>query len=151
MLGVTTLGLGVLLFESGFSLIILFGIHHALNEAYGKRVESPAAAKALAPVRALLHLLCYLIILRTSLSFHTLSIEVLGTGLALTVIYYVYSLNRQPRTASPWSQHQVEALSLLAVGLSIFVNINFLQVVLFHFILWAFIPMPSFGPSAKLN
>ncbi len=150
MLAVTTVGLGALLYWSGFSLIILFGLHHALNEGYfRRRSENAEIADTLSPGRALLHFLSYLVILGGSLPLRGLPVAALYIALALAVLYYLYQLWRLPQRGSLWQSHQVELLSLVFVGISLWVNISFLQVVLYHFILWTLLPLPDIFARSK--
>lgn len=143
---------GAALYVSDFSLLVLFGIHHAFNEAYilEKAVDG-SHDRRLHRLRAMgvaLHLAIYLFILRWSLGASLGSsprlFALLTVFLAVSVVGYGWMLREARHAMSP---HQfrdccMAALSGIAfVGLSLFVRFDLLHVVLYHFVFWMIFPV----------
>jgi hypothetical protein len=130
--------LGVTLYTSDFPLLVYFGIHHAANETYGRRTGLDAGLPAglAAPLFAF-HLAAYVAALRWSplLAGIDQAWIWLGFGAAAAVLIAALRRNTVPIVASA---PELSALAL--VGLSLAVNLSFLQVVFYHFALWAVLP-----------
>lgn len=142
--------LGVIYFLD-FPLEIYFGVHHACNEAYLKRRASGVRSDScgqLNAARALLQLAAYFCILRHDPMVGQLPVGFLGVFLGIAFTIYLVQLRAarpQSRDTLAWmlKESGVESIALLVVGLSFFVEITFLQIVMFHFILWTVVPLPA--------
>ena len=132
-----------------FPLEIYFGLHHACNEGYLRQNNSPVArnnARQLAATRALFHLAAYLCILRSDPMISRLPEPFLWSFLLLAIVLYLNQLrvtHPEANTGASWvlKQSGVELVVLLLLGLSFFTQITFLQVVMYHFVLWTIMPV----------
>lgn len=131
-----------------FPLEIYFGVHHAFNEGYLRRyhrqTEGPADPQ-LPALRSLFHLAGYLCILRHDAYVGQLPEAWLWLFLAVSGLLYVRQLgmaNQQTNGLARFKDSLVEWIMLAVVGLSLVVNITFLQMVMYHFVLWTIVPIP---------
>lgn len=146
-LWVPLLGLGMflaLVLFMRFPLEIYFGIHHACNEAYLRRYHQrdSASPAGLAAARGLFHLAAYLSILRADPQVAVVPEPVLWTFLALSAGALVVQAVSVAGPRAALRDSSVEGLVLIAVAASFFVNITFLQLVMYHFVLWTIVPVP---------
>lgn len=146
------LGLGMLLalvVFMRFPLEIYFGIHHACNEAYLRRYHGRGRSLggSLAAARGLFHLAAYLCILRIDPQVAVVPEPALWSFLAVATVALAHQSLLAARQegaglAAALRDSSVEWLVLLAVGASLFVQITFLQLVMYHFVLWTIVPIP---------
>lgn len=143
--------LGVLLavvYFLKFPLEIYFGIHHACNEGYLRRFhrQGDAVVSAQLPAfRTLFHLAAYLCILRHDPTVAQVPEVWLWLFLALSGFLFMRQLgteNRDQKGLAKLRGSSVEWLMLAVVGLSFVVEISFLQMVMYHFVLWTIVPIP---------
>lgn len=139
---------GFWLYHIHWPLVFLFGIHHALNEAYMlDRATHPASRRALRPLRAasaLLHGLLYVALVRDATpAFQQFGIA--GLLGALGVAYLVFGalfvrlrhrLSREERLHNVFGE--IAGLGLLVA--SAFVYVDVLVVATFHFAFWMVFP-----------
>jgi len=140
--------LTALMVFSEASLLLYFGAHHALNEGYlwrPLRTEDARLGRTLSAIRALLHFFLYAFILRHSAELNTVPELFLVFALLLCYALLFYKLLRHARM--DWwrllSYSRFEILALGIAGLSLFIDISFLQMVIYHFILWTLYPLRS--------
>lgn len=134
-----------------FPLEIYFGIHHACNEGY-LRYASPKGScqqnGQLSAARALFHLAVYFIVLRQDPMVSQLPETFLWLLLFAASVIYIFQL-RAAKSAQRVGLNDlikgsgVELMLLALVGLSFFFRITFLQVVMYHFVLWTIVPIPA--------
>jgi hypothetical protein len=131
-----------------FPLEIYFGIHHACNEGYLRRYHRQAKDKTdpqLPALRTLFHLAAYLCILRHDAYVGQVPETWLWLFLVVSGLLYARQLgifNQQLQGLARLRDSSVEWLMLAAVGLSLLVEISFLQMVMYHFVLWTIVPIP---------
>ena len=131
-----------------FPLPIYFGIHHACNEGYLRRYHRQANGTAdpqLPAFRTLFHLAAYLCILRHDAYVGQVPEGWLWLFLTLSGLLYARQLliaNQSLQGLSRLKDSSVEWLMLAVVGLSLLVKITFLQMVMYHFVLWTIVPIP---------
>ncbi len=131
-----------------FPLEIYFGIHHACNEGYLRRYHRQANAAAdrqLAAFRTLFHLAAYMCILRYNAYVGQVPEVWLWLFLGVSGVLYARQLmvtNQSLQGLSRLKDSSVEWLMLGVVGLSLLVKITFLQMVMYHFVLWTIVPVP---------
>lgn len=131
-----------------FPLPIYFGIHHACNEGYLRRYHHQANGTAdpqLPAFRTLFHLAAYLCILRHDAYVGQVPELWLWLLLAVSGLLYTRQLliaNQSLQGLSRLRDSSVEWLVLGVVGLSLLVKITFLQMVMYHFVLWTIVPIP---------
>jgi hypothetical protein len=138
--------LAAALYQGDFPLFLYFGVHHALNEAYSRRPATAAAP--LSPhfhaAAALFQVLAYLATLRWTPELAGVEAAWIWIGVvaAAAVLAWTLAGSRAPR--SPRQLLDVCAPELAAAALvlvSLVVRVTFLQVVLYHFVLWSVVPM----------
>lgn len=147
MVGASLAVISSLLYCSSFSLIIFFGIHHALNESYLRRDSDEHGN--LAPARSFLHFFAFMVILRGNNDYRSLPSEVLWSLFALSALYYFCLVVKSSGVSGIVRQSAIEWFSLAAVVASIFVTITFLQLVLYHFVLWSLLPVKALYARGK--
>lgn len=131
-----------------FPLPIYFGIHHACNEGYLRRYHRQTNGTAdpqLPAFRTLFHLAAYLCILRHDAYVGQVPEGWLWLFLTLSGLLYARQLliaNQSLQGLSRLKDSSVEWLMLAVVGLSLLVKITFLQMVMYHFVLWTIVPIP---------
>ncbi len=130
-----------------FPLEIYFGIHHACNEGYLRRYHRQAEGTAdpqLPALRTLFHLAAYLCILRHDAHVSQMPEAWLWLFLAVSGLLYArqVGIGNQQQGLARLKDTSVEWLMLAAVGLSFLVEITFLQMVMYHFVLWTIVPIP---------
>lgn len=141
--------LGTFLYLSKFSLLIYFALHHAFNEAYVLNHTLPKGdprVKAFRASSVLLHVLLYFTLLRHTPVLSFLPDELLFGGLVVSYALFFYRLSviRDHMNLKMLIENcglEVAGLGLLAA--SFFVDIGFLQIVLYHFIFWTLYPVPK--------
>jgi hypothetical protein len=144
---VLLVSLGAGLYWTRFSLLAYFAIHHAFNEGYLLRDSTPSRDTRAAQFRgsaALLHLCLYLVLLR-----HEPELPFTGAALPLALLLVSYAVfgvclvRLRPLTTGT-DIVQSCAFEVIALGLvvaSFYTRFTFLQLVLYHFILWALLPL----------
>ncbi|MGB7451574.1 MAG: hypothetical protein WBM36_05560 [Lysobacterales bacterium] len=131
-----------------FPLQIYFGIHHACNEGYLRHYHRQAngiADSQLPAFRTLFHLAAYLCILRHDAYVGQVPEIWLWLFLAVSGLLYARQLliaNQSLQGLSRLRDSSVEWLVLGVIGLSLLVKITFLQMVMYHFVLWTIVPIP---------
>ena len=137
---------GAALYLLKFPLILYFAFHHAFNTAY---ILNDTIKKDDELVRAFrgssvwLHLFIYLVLLRSNSPLDNLAPGALFAGVAVGYIvffYYLYRLRTRLDARSLIENCGFELLSIGAIAASFYFDFKFLQVVLYHFIFWAFYP-----------
>ena len=151
MLALPLISLGLLLlvvYFLKFPLPIYFGVHHACNEGYLRRYHRQANGTAdpqLPAFRTLFHLAAYLCILRHDAYVGQVPEGWLWLFLTVSGLLYARQLliaNQSLQGLSRLKDSSVEWLMLAVVGLSLLVKISFLQMVMYHFVLWTIVPIP---------
>ncbi len=131
-----------------FPLEIYFGIHHACNEGYLRRYHRQAKDTPdpqLPALSTLFHLAAYLCILRHDAYVSQVPEAWLWLFLAVSGLLYARQVsigNQQQQGLARLKGTSVEWLMLAAVGVSLLVEITFLQMVMYHFVLWTIVPIP---------
>ena len=138
--------LATALYQSAFPLFLYFGIHHALNEACGRRaaIGSAALPTALIVAAAAFHALAYLATLRWTPELAGVDPVWIWVGLAAAAGGLAWTLADWRRMESRQRLLDVCAPEVAAAALvlvSLVVRVTFLQVVLYHFVLWAVVPI----------
>lgn len=130
-------------------LELYFGVHHAFNEGYLRRFgteQNNAADNSLAPAKAFLHAAVYFFILRNAVSLRSTPDELLCLWLVVAYLLLWTSLKKTGGAVNFkrfCKTYQYELLMLLVVLASFYVRFTFLQVVLYHFVAWAILPIKS--------
>lgn len=143
------LGLGLLavaLYQTDFPLFLYFGLHHALNEAYLRRPAAgpPAAMVRLNAAAAAFHAAAYLTALRWAREMVWIDAQLTWIAFAAAAGLLAWTISH---TGVATSRRQLlelcapEATSAALVALSLFIRLTFLEVVLYHFMLWALLPI----------
>lgn len=156
--GLSLLGLVCLsfaLYYDDFPLVAYFGVHHVLNEAYLRRASTTTSSPfRLQAASCAFHAAAYITILRADTSFAWVEPMPAFAALITATALLARELVRA-RTAAPTAKRLDLCASDLAAGLliaaSLFVRITFLEIVAYHFILWALLPIEKFrtrGPLA---
>ena len=136
--------LGVALYADGVALVAYFGLHHALNEAYLRR---PAAAEelpraSLQAAGAAFHAVIYAAVLRGDPGFAWVAWWWAGPTLVATGALVVRAARQETAAGGRLLDLCAsEAAALLLLVGSLFVRVAFLEVVLYHFILWTLLPV----------
>lgn len=141
-----------------FPLEIYFGIHHACNEGYLRRYHRQAGDDAdprLPAFRTLFHMAAYLCILRHDAYVSQVPEIWLWLFLIVSALLYLRQVSigkAQGQGLSRLKDSSVELLTLAVIGLSMFYKVTFLQMVMYHFVLWTIVPIPMLraGGSHKL-
>ena len=157
LLSVAGLGLlTVALYQGNVSLMVYFGLHHALNEAYLRRFAGATSPRAHSPLNAaavLFHAVSYVTILRFDLGFSWVGVRWFLSALVVATAAVVVALLR-PREFRNASQMMdlcaAEIAGVVLVVVSLFVRITFLQMVLYHFVLWALVPIERIRSRGKV-
>ena len=138
---------GVVCYYRQPAILFVFGLHHILSETYmtnrGRDGLDAEQTGTLNSSRLLLSAFVYLAILRNSVPLPNL---VIAGGLALSVAFFALMIFRHRGVLDgEWLRGclSFEAAGLLVVGLSIPFDIGFIDIVLYHFLLW--IVPPTFG------
>ena len=137
---------GVALYQSNFPLLLYFAVHHALNEAYGRRspVGSVVPSSRLTASAALFHGLAFLTVLRWTSELTPLDPLWLWCALGAAGLLLAWSVREVRGAASAGRLLELcapEVTSAALVILSLFARVTFLEFVLFHFVLWAALPV----------
>ena len=152
--GTTLLVTGSVLYFTKFPLAIFFGLHHAFNEGYLRNSTTPSdggVTDSIGAPRALLHGLGYLVVVRHEAVLRNIPELLLWLGLAMAAAFYSRALrdNKSARRASAAGSHSPELLLALVVLLSLQMEITFLQVVFYHFALWAINPLAGLSKKGS--
>lgn len=133
-----------------FPLEIYFGIHHACNEGYLRRFHRQGNDETdpqLPALATLFHLAGYLFILRHDAYVGQIPEPWLWIVLIASALIYFRQLRISNHQLQGWSRlkgSSVEWLMLAMICLSLVVKITFLQMVMYHFVLWTIVPIPMF-------
>lgn len=138
--------LGGALYADGVTLVAYFGLHHALNEAYLRRParvdERPRAW--LPAAGAAFHAVVYATVLRGDPGFAWVAWWWAGPAVVATGALVVRAAKQEAAGGDRLIDLcPSEAGALLLLAGSLFVRVAFLEVVLYHFILWALLPVDS--------
>lgn len=145
-------------YRESFSLLLYFGLHHALSEAYLKQrfFNLEISREWLSHLQASsfwLHLSGFFLLVRhdpTLYKAHYLKPALLIFAFALS--YYLYRLWCDRAMLKQISVFKLFGSEMVLLGLllvSFFYSITFLQVVFYHFTLWALLPYLRAGsPNA---
>lgn len=136
------------LYQSRFSLVLYFGIHHVFNEVYllrrVVRLDEGADARALRVSSLLLNFCLYFVLLRhhRELAFLNAGLlwAALGVGYA-AFFYYLLRLRAGLKVSELIDISAFEVLGLLLVAASFYVRMDFLSVVLYHVFFWTLYPL----------
>jgi len=134
------------LYYDDFPLVAYFGVHHVLNEAYLQRSPAMAAPapRRLQAASAAFHAAVYATVLRADPGFAWVEWAWAVPALVAVTALFVRELTTV-RAAAPGARvldlcgSELAAAVLLAA--SLFVRVTFLQTVLYHFVLWALLPV----------
>ncbi len=147
----TVLVTSPLLILDGFSLLFLFGFHHAFNEAYlvdrATRVQKDSVVRSLRTASIVLYFLVYLFLLKKEPGLDRVPPQVLVGILFFGYAVFFYFLFRARRALSRSEfidNCAAEIFSLFIIGFSFYFDVKFHHVVAYHFILWAIRPLPRF-------
>ena len=152
-----------LMYFSQASLPLYFGVHHALNEGYlwrSTRTKDAAQEQVLSASRTLLHFVLYAFILRDNSALNAVPDAFWACALLLCYGLLFYTLLRRfaaeagPDWPAVIRYSRFEIVALGVAGLSLLIDITFLQLVVYHFILWTLYPLRSRltqGPVQALN
>lgn len=137
------------------SLLLYFGLHHALNEAY--RREDPALATPSMPRPSVfttpamptlsafaVQALAYVVTLRRPLAIAADVAFWLEVALLFAAVVHADLAWRNParQRVGMTALCSAELASVLLAAFSLVARVEFLDVVLYHFILWALLPLP---------
>ena len=154
ILSVTGLGLfSLFLYQVDFPLIAYFGLHHSLNEAYADSgsVRSSETSR-LAAAAAVFQATAYLTALRASPELAGIDPRWTWSTAAIAALWFaaeLYRFNRlHPGTAHA-DRYAPAIMATILIALSVLVRLTFIQVVLYHFILWALLPVERFRARGK--
>lgn len=137
--------LSVALYRYELTFVVYFGIHHALNEAYSRRGGETARLPAFGASAFVLQALAYVAMLGWNPRFIGLDPAWLWVGFAAATGPYIYGVLRlrgESATASLFEICAPEISAAAMVALSLFVPLTFIQIVLYHFLLWTVLPLP---------
>jgi hypothetical protein len=135
---------GASLYLLKFPLILYFGIHFALNEAY----LGPGGARAARGPAAALVFAAYLFTLRNESVFAALPPVLPAAALAAAAAYYAAAFVRGRRALAAGEALDAAVLFAGALGvsaLSTIFNVRFLHVILYHFVFWTLFPAYRFA------
>jgi len=147
----------VALYADDFPLVAYFGLHHALNEAYLRRAPAalaPASHRRFHAAAVALQAVAYVTVLRSARGFSWVDAKWLVAALGLALGLFLRELSRlQPRVPARQGLDLCasEVAALLLVVVSLFVRVTFLQAVLYHFVLWALLPLEAMRQRARLG
>lgn len=137
-------GLGLLslfLYQIDFPLVAYFGLHHALNEAYG--YERSDGSPRLAAAAAVFQGVAYATVLRSVPQFAGIDESWIWSAFAFAALWFaseVYAL-RLSGPAQRFALAAPEIATAIFVVVSLFVRPTFVQFVLYHFMLWTLLPV----------
>lgn len=150
--------LGYLSYTYFSSIMLYFGVHHALSEGYLRQrlFKVGLEQKLLSSIQAtsfIIHLSGFILLINTSAAgqFNAL---VVPAFIALTIasIYFtwlVWQQKHQLNTAQLLSITGSELLLMVILLISIVHPITFLQIVFYHFTFWALMPFLSIASGDK--
>ena len=145
-------------YKESFSLLLYFGLHHALSEGYLKQrfFNIQASAELLSRLQASsfwLHLSGFFLLVRSDPTLYRA--YYLKPALIIFIIALTYFVYRIWHDRAIFKQTSIlklcgsELVLLGLLGVSFFYPISFLQVVFYHFTLWALLPYLRAGsPNA---
>lgn len=147
---------GAALYLNQFSLLIYFAIHHVFNEVYllGRvgPLQDQRATQALRIISVLLHFCLYCALLRHHAELEFLPRGLLFATLALSYLAFFIVLRRLKKELKLRALIDVgafEVLGLLLLAASFFVRINFLHIVLYHFVFWSLFPLAKLAQQGR--
>ncbi|MEE9447916.1 MAG: hypothetical protein V3V09_08130 [Arenicellales bacterium] len=150
--------LGLASYTTSFSLVLYFGLHHALSEAYLVQRKVGASLNeqsmmTLQTSRFFMQLSGYILLVRNDPFFR---IEQLNSlALIVFVLSSLVFVWQMWRASDNLSLHQLiklfysEAMLFLFLLLSLAFPITFLQVVFYHYTFWAILPFLNFSIHNK--
>lgn len=152
--GVTLLVAGSVLYLTKFPLAIFFALHHAFNEGYLRRSTAPSegsVTESVGAARALLHGLGFMVVIRHEAALRNIPEMLLWLGLAIAAAFYWRAIrnNRSISHTSATSFSSPEVLLGLVILLSLQMEISWLQVVFYHFALWAIHPIAGLSKQGS--
>lgn len=133
-------GLGVLslfLYQIDFPLVVYFGLHHALNEAYGRGRSTDTAR--LAAAAAVFQGVAYATVLRFVPQFA--GVDQIWIWAAFTLAGLWFAVELYQTRALRFDLCAPEIATAMLVVISLFVQPTFVQFVLYHFMLWVLLPV----------
>ena len=150
----TLLITGLVLYFTKFPLAIFFALHHGFNEGYlrnAKAQSENSVTESVRAARALLHGLGYLVVVRHEAVLRNIPEMLLWLGFAMAAAFYWRALraNKRLPNASAAGSSSPELLLGLAVLLSLYIEISWLQVVFYHFALWALHPVAGISKKGS--
>ena len=152
--GVTLLVAGSVLYLTKFPLAIFFALHHAFNEGYLRRSTAPSegsVTESVGAARALLHGLGFMVVIRHEAALRNIPEMLLWLGFAMAAAFYwrAVSADKDVPHASVAGSSSPEVLLFLVVLLSLQMEISWLQVVFYHFALWAIHPIAGLSKKGS--
>ncbi len=153
---VSLLVMGGALYWNRYSLVIYFGVHHALNETYLlDRVTTKAQDKTLRAFRAagvVLNLAVYLFLLRHHKELEFIPRLALAVTVAVSYVvffYYLWRVKPLMNRSELIDNCAAEIVSVVALAVSFWVEVQFLYIVAYHFVFWAIRPLPKLITAAR--
>lgn len=154
-IGVMAMGLGFYYYYYD-SLLLYFGVHHVFNEVYlvkrHLRLPEDARGHRFLLSAVVVNSLIYAVVLRHYREIAWIDPRLLFVCLALAYGFFFASLYQiLPRLnrRSLFDGCVFELMGALLVVVSLFTPISLLQVVLYHFLLWAINPLPGIVKRGK--
>ena len=136
--------------RTDMSLLLLFGVHHVCNEVYLLHRNLGAAqygqAKLLRASALVFNFAIYLAILRRVPQIAFIDHTCLFIVLACSCVFFSMNLWKMRRVLTSPSLIDLcmlEGLGLIFLGVSFFVDIKLLHIVMYHFIFWGLNPIRS--------
>jgi len=138
--------IGTSAYLSGFPIVIYFGLHHVFNEIYivdrARGGGDGPVDRNLRTAALICHLFIYFTIVRDHNHMRWIADSALFTGLAASFCVYVFLLVRAlPTLSAVLRRSSIQLVGLIMVGVSFFVEIEFLNIVLYHVVFWVFYPL----------
>ncbi len=129
------------MYIGNISLVVYFGIHHSFNEAYR---HAPGGDRAPLIPALFLQAAAYAFVLQGDGAFVGTNETAVAAVLASAIAVYAVWIMRDIGTATPTRLASIcapELAAVLLVLVSLFVRIEFLHVVLYHFVVWSILPV----------
>lgn len=156
------IGAAIALFYSESSLLYLFGLHHALNEAYinlrfASRSMTDRTRRLIQLLSFIAHLSAYMVVAQTGYieKFPVVYTALLVTCIITTLLYLLVVVQLRSAFDKPIRALFTESLILPMLVVDLwFYDIHAYQIVAYHFVFWVFFPaigmlkLPRLGPFA---
>ncbi|MFA6064104.1 MAG: hypothetical protein WC736_16055 [Gallionella sp.] len=153
-IGVMVIGLGF--YHYAYSLLIYFGVHHVFNEVYlakrHLRLPEDARGHRFLLSAVVVNSLIYAVALRHYREIAWIDPHLLFVCLAFAYGFFcasLYQILPQLNRRSLFDGCVFELMGALLVVVSLFTPISLLQIVLYHFLLWAINPLAGFVKRGK--